>query len=307
MQQMTSLVRPLLRPLPLLSISTAGILAAAAFSQVRQPVQAKMSTVSGPWPVKAYEPRHKTWPYHSSDFRRADPSPDSSFYDAPRYVNHIDDAAIASLRSYYDTVLPRSGRILDFCSSWVSHYPKDVEDRAAKGDLQVTGMGMNAAELKANRVLNSGRILVDLNQDPDIAGALASAGGGGDDDDDAKQHLDAATCVVSIDYLIKPIDVLKSLLTVTKPGGTVHLTVSNRCFPTKAIHRWLEISEAERLQMVGDYLYFSGWKNIEIVELSNGRVESSENHSATQGSLQSLMSIIGMGHRDPLWVVRATK
>lgn len=263
-----------------------------------------MSTTSKPWPVQQYTPRHTSWPYNPSDFTRQDPSPDASFYSAPRFVTHIDDAAIKTLRDYYDTVLPKNGRILDFCSSWISHYPPSVEKAAESGELHVVGMGMNKAELDANVVLNSGRLLVDLNNNPDVATALRDARAIGTSDD---EKLDVSTNVVSTDYLTQPVEVLKSLSEATKTGGAVHLTISNRCFPTKAISRWLRVDEEERLLMVGDFLHFSGWQDIEIVELSNGKVDGSEQQTGPQGGLQGLMSWMGMNHRDPLWVVRARK
>ncbi|KAK1050064.1 hypothetical protein LTR33_014733, partial [Friedmanniomyces endolithicus] len=233
------------------------------------------------WPVQQYTPRHTTWPYTPSDFTRQDPSPDSSFYSSPRFVTHIDDAAITTLRSYYDAVLPRQGRILDFCSSWVSHYPPAVETAAAKGELQVIGLGMNEAELEANQVLNAGRVLVDLNVNPDIATALReakiltppSSSSSSSTSSNDQDFLDASTNVVSTDYLTAPLPVLTSLHSLTKPGGKVHLVISNRCFPTKAVNRWLRVSEEERLLMIGDYLHFAGWAESESVELSNGRVE----------------------------------
>ncbi|KAK3113822.1 hypothetical protein LTR53_008494 [Teratosphaeriaceae sp. CCFEE 6253] len=261
-----------------------------------------MSTSSRAWPVKPYHPRHTSWPYNPSDFTRQDSSSDSGFYSTPRFVTHIDDAAIATLREYYDTVLPRKGRLLDYCSSWLSHYPPAVEQAAASGELKVTGLGMNKAELDANKVLNNGRVLVDLNNNPDMAAALLDARVITSEGD----QIDASTNVVSTDYLTKPVEVLKSLHTITRDGGTVQLTISNRCFPTKAISRWLRVTEEERLLMIGDYLHFAGWSDIEIVELSNGQADPVGAEKA-QGSLQGLMGWMGMGHRDPLWVVRATK
>ena len=260
-----------------------------------------MSFSGQDWPVKQYTPRHTSWPYNPSDFNRQDNSPDGNFYSAPRFVTHIDDAAIATLRTYYDKTLPRKGKILDFCSSWISHYPKSLEDAAADGELAVVGMGMNDAELKANKILNAGRLLVDLNDNPDISGALRNANVVGDEE---AGKLDASTNVVSTDYLTKPVEVLRSLRDVTKTGGTVHLTISNRCFPTKAISRWLRIEEEERLLMVGDFLHFAGWQNIEIVELSNGTI--SEDQQSSQQGLQRILGWMARS-RDPLWVVRATK
>lgn len=268
------------------------------------------TTSTQPYKVTPYTARHTTWPYNPSDFTRQDSSPDTNFYSSPRFVTHIDDLAIASLKSYYATVLPTKGRILDFCSSWISHYPPAIE-HAATGDenppLKITGMGMNKAELEANKLLNNGRLLIDLNATPgNVAPALHAVNG-----DDP---LDASTCVVSIDYLTSPVPVLRSILSATKPGGTVHLTVSNRCFPTKAMSRWLRVDEGERLLMVGDYLHFAGWKGIEIVELSDGKVgeqqaeQSDGSSSGGARSLQALFGMVGMMRaRDPLWVVRARR
>ncbi|KAK8856742.1 Serine/threonine-protein kinase ppk30 [Apiospora arundinis] len=277
-----------------------------------QPNSASSPTQGPTWKTRPYEPRHATWPYSDADFARQDPRPDASFYDTPRFVTHIDDEAIASLRSYYDTVLPRKGRILDLCSSWVSHYPQDIEKAASAGahgsssevdggGIQLTGMGMNRAELAANPVLNHGRVVVDLNEQPDVARALREEVS---TTSEKEKKYDACTLVVSIDYLTRPVEVLKSLRGVMREGGVVHLTISNRCFPTKAIARWLRISEEERLQMVGDYLHFAGWKGIEIVELSDGKPQGKAASQAQGGLLNSIFGVVGMGHSDPLWVVR---
>ena len=50
--------------------------------------------------------------------------------------------------------------------------------------------------------------------------------------------FDVATYVISINYLAQPREVLKSLRKVVKEGTIVHVVVSNRCFPTKAIARY---------------------------------------------------------------------
>ncbi len=116
----------------------------------------------------------------------------------------------------------------------------------------------------------------DLNEDPDIRLPETKA-------QNSEQKLDASTCTVSIDYLTKPVEVLASIQRQTNPGGKIHLVISNRCFPNKVVGRWLEIGEDERLNMVGDYLWWGGWRDIEIVSV----VEAS-------------------WMKDPLWVVRAT-
>jgi hypothetical protein len=64
-----------------------------------------------------------TWPYRPEDFGRYDESSDTLFYDAPRFVTHIDDAAISALTKHYEETFPPSSSkdvaILDMCSSWI--------------------------------------------------------------------------------------------------------------------------------------------------------------------------------------------
>jgi hypothetical protein len=257
--------------------------------------------------VRPYKPSNPDglFPYSPQDMRPMDPSPDTSFYSVPRFVTHIDDNAIVQLKQYYDACLPqgtlesdkvsaRKRSILDICSSWISHYPPRIATAASTidGEMIVLGTGMNEPELAANPVLNptpSGKgrdgeqgekrwWLQNLNENPSVSippsmvGKLPDGG-----------KLDATTCVVSIDYLTKPVDVLESIRSHTRPGGSVHLVISNRCFPTKAVGRWLKVDEPQRLEMVGDYLWWSGWRDIEIVDVVP----------------------LGSWLKDPLWVVRA--
>lgn len=220
---------------------------------------------------------HGPFPYSKADLTPMEPGNDTTFYSVPRFVTHIDDNAILHLRKYYAEALPRRGRILDFCSSWISHYPPELAEAAKTGDLDVLGTGMNASELSKNPVLRDWSTQ-DLNQDPE----LRLPGGGGGGEEKPEKLIDASTCVVSIDYLTQPVQVLASVRRQTSPGGRVHLIISNRCFPTKVVGRWLQVAEDRRLDMVGDYLWWSGWRNIEIETL----VEASWT-------------------KDPLWVVRA--
>jgi hypothetical protein len=236
-----------------------------------------MSTASeDTWKVTPYTPAFKAWPYKPIDFTRRDESPDAVFYKDAKLVTHIDDNAINAIRRYYDTVLPEKGRILDFCSSWVSHYPARVKDAAKSGAVAVVGLGMNPAELERNPILSE-RVVQDLNGDPVVKTAAP---------------FDASTCVVSIDYLNKPLEVLASIRENTVPGGTVHLAISNRAFWDKVVRRWLVSSEGERVTLVCDYLYFSGWRDVEVVQV----VEKGEGG----GGVFGMFGAAG----DPVWVVR---
>lgn len=153
------------------------------------------------------------WPYSEQDFARMDESSDAVFYDTPRLVYHIDDAAVSALTKYYSENLKEGDDVLDICSSWVSHYPKDF-----KGG-KVVGLGMNAYELSQNPQLND-YVVKDLNVEPVFPF------------DDAS--FDKVTCVVSVDYLNKPLEVFKEIGRVLRPGGEAIISMSNRCFPTKA-------------------------------------------------------------------------
>ena len=70
-------------------------------------------------------------------FRRYDETPDSLFYGQPRFVTHIDDAAIAAVTQVYRELFPPGAEVLDLMSSWVSHLPPEIVYR------QVFGLGMN--------------------------------------------------------------------------------------------------------------------------------------------------------------------
>jgi len=100
------------------------------------------------------------WPYTDDvDFSRQDETKDTIFYDTPRLCYHIDDAAASALTQYYSENLKESDDVLDICSSWVSHYPKDF-----KGG-KVVGLGMNEYELSQNPQLTD-FVVKDLNATP---------------------------------------------------------------------------------------------------------------------------------------------
>ena len=152
---------------------------------------------------------------------------------------------------------------------------------------------MNQAELDANPVLHT-RISQDLNTNPLLSLPVSP-----------ETQLDATTCVVSIDYLTQPIPVLRSVLQHTKEGGKVHLVISNRCFPTKVVGPWLRLGERERLELVAGYLWWAGWRGVEIVDVIEDEATHSEKKKGEGGLMAKLMGGGGVG--DPLWVVRGTK
>jgi len=180
------------------------------------------------------------WPYTEEDFRRIDEEVDTAFYKVPKLVYHIDEGAVAALTHYYDKAIPDGSAILDICSSWLSHYPRTFPIRMSK----IVGSGISDAELACNDQLNS-YVAADLNRSPKLPFADRS--------------FDVVTCVVSTDYLTKPLQVMKEVARVLKPGGKVILSQSNRCFYTKAVKVWTDdMSDGAHLRVLGTYLHFAG-------------------------------------------------
>lgn len=136
-----------------------------------------------------------------------DESDDDVFYEQPRLVYHIDDAAVSALTDYYSRNLKDGEDVLDICSSWISHYPDNWKGR------DVVGLGMNKYELSQNKQLTS-YVVKNLNKDPVLPFENSS--------------FDKVTCVVSVDYLNKPLEVFKEIGRVLRPGGECILSISNR-------------------------------------------------------------------------------
>lgn len=173
-------------------------------------------------------------------FARHDESADGRFYAAPRLVTHIDDDAIAAVGELYDELgvagsPDRPTRVLDLMSSWVSHL------RTPPAELVV--LGMNPAELDANAQATE-RVVQDLNRDPALPFPDRS--------------FDAALCCVSVDYLVRPVEVLAETARVLRPDGALVLTFSNRLFPTKAVHGWLTADEDGRCAIAAEYVRQAG-------------------------------------------------
>jgi SAM-dependent methyltransferase len=181
-------------------------------------------------------------------FRRQDESDDAEFYAVPRFARHIDDATIAALTGYYREVLHPNHRILDLMSSWISHLPEDVRF------ANVTGLGMNAAELAANTRLDDA-LVQDLNRRPVLPFPDAS--------------FDAVLIAVSVQYLTRPFDVFAEIGRVLAPGGLCAVAMSHRLFPTKAIQAFHVLSGEERCRVVAAYLgRGAGIEDVEAIDRS---------------------------------------
>ncbi|KAG7558285.1 hypothetical protein FFLO_02755 [Filobasidium floriforme] len=258
-------------------------------------------------------------------------------------VHHIDENAVAELNNFYGDVLPAPvvapagtekttptvlPKILDLASSWVSHIPLKDKGGAIFPRNRVVGVGLNAQELKANPILSHYKVL-DLDVQPDIKQALSDGTEKGEAFQAVSQMMgeqaanpeplfDAVICNVSIDYLTRPLDVLYHTANVIKPGGWVYLAISNRCFPTKVVRPWLNLSEHERLDLVASYFHFAGTAYSPSPPLPKttvmkqpARPDDSGYSGVQPGGLYEQIESIEVVSResrsDPLWVVRAKR
>lgn len=172
-------------------------------------------------------------------FARIDPSDDARFYSVARNVVHIEPGAIEALRRVYADHFPRNATVLDLMSSWRSHLPDGLG--------RVVGLGMNAEEMADNPQLDQW-VIHDLNRDPGLPFSDSS--------------FDAVVCAVSVQYLVRPIEVFTDVRRVLASGGPVIVSFSNRCFPTKAIMAWLTTDDAGHRQLVRTYLELAGFDDV---------------------------------------------
>jgi SAM-dependent methyltransferase len=183
----------------------------------------------------------------SGAFTKLDTEDDELFYEPPRLVCHIDDGAIAALTAFYRKVLPADGVVLDLMSSWVSHLPPEVDYK------EVIGHGMNAVELAANPRL-SRWFIQNLNRDASLPLGDTS--------------LDAAMICVSIQYLQRPIGVLREVARLLRPGAPLVIGFSNRCFWTKAVAIWRSLDDDGHVHLVERYLRDARFARIETHRLA---------------------------------------
>jgi SAM-dependent methyltransferase len=191
----------------------------------------QMCTQNGPG-MQAGLPDVATDFYSGEPFVRMDTRRDAAFYSMTRLLPHIDRTASDQLANIYQRFLQPGTQVLDLMSSWQSHLPQGITD------LEVTGLGMNKEELQRNPRLND-LVIHDLNEQPQLPFET--------------NQFDTAICSVSVEYLIKPVEVFKEVARVLKPGAPFAVSFSERWFPPKVIAMWQEMHPFERMGLVLDY------------------------------------------------------
>jgi ubiquinone/menaquinone biosynthesis C-methylase UbiE len=139
-------------------------------------------------------------------------------------------------------------------SSWVSHLPPEVRYR------RVVGLGMNETELRRNDRLDS-YVVQNLNENPRLPFGDA--------------EFDGCGICVSIDYLTRPVEVLREVGRVLRAGSPLVITFSNRCFPTKAVAVWHQLDDRGHVRLVEGYLEEAGnFRDIRGLDRSSRRLFS---------------------------------
>lgn len=207
---------------------------------------AELATLGGPG-MQARWQGHPTDFLADLPFARMSGEADAYFYQKPRLVDHLDSVAREQIGALYGRLIPAGGEVLDLMASWKSHLPEQHELST------VVGLGMNREELEANPRLGE-RVVHDLNLQPRLPFE--------------DNRFDAIVCTVSVEYLIKPLEVFAEAARMLKPGGRFILTFSNRWFQPKVVKIWQDLHEFERMGLVLEYfLQAGGFVNLETWSL----------------------------------------
>ncbi len=210
---------------------------------------------------------------NSNQRTKLDDTNDTLFYEAPRFVTHVDEGFIQQLTDLYRSRLKPNTRILDMMSSWVSHLPEEM------AFAHVEGHGLNGEELARNPRFDH-YFVQNLNQDPKLPL------------DD--QSLDAVLNTVSVQYVQYPEAIFSEIHRVLKPGGIAIISFSNRMFYQKAIAAWRDGSEASRVELVKRYFKaIPGFTEPEVV--------------TKQSQAPGIFQLFGMPGGDPFYAVMVTR
>ena len=129
-------------------------------------------------------------------------------------------------------------------------------------------MGMKVKYIEKNPRLDD-FCVHDLNAEPELPYA--------------DQSFDAVVNAVSVQYLIRPVEVFASVRRVLAPGGVHLIATSHRLFPTKAVSAWQALGPAARMRLLMPYFGRAG-----------GYAPATTLDRSPAGA-------------DPLWVVQASR
>lgn len=154
-----------------------------------------------------------------------------------------DEVLLAPLAALYRHLLPPGGAILDIMSGCLCHLPPDI----AYG--RVVGIGTDPEMLAQNPFLDDWYVL-DLNRDP----ALPLGTG----------EFEGATICVGLHCLTRPVEVLREIGRVLRPGAPLVIAFSRRAFGSRAIACWRMLNTDERFHVLRCHFAEAGnWNECE--------------------------------------------
>lgn len=168
-------------------------------------------------------------------FRRQDETPDAEFYASRRGDTHLDADNDAVVTGWYDARLPGTGAVLDVFAGARSHLPGRC--------LDAVGVGVDGAALERNGQLRVRHVL-DLNARPELPFADRSLGG--------------AVCTAAIQYVTRPVELVREVARCLAPGAPFLVAFSNRMFAAKAVLCWRASDDDAHVRLVRGYLAAAG-------------------------------------------------
>jgi len=212
--------------------------------------------------------RHIRGALSEADSAKLDGTPDELFYLLPRIgIHHTDEGFRRQLTQLFRVLIRPDSDVLDLCSQHDSHLPPEIQYQS------VTVHGMNMLELLANQRATA-RFTQNFNRDPQLSGL-------------ADESMDAVLMTVSIQYMQRPVELLREIRRVLRPNGVVIVSFSSRMFFTKAVEAWKNQRSMRGLaDLVLGYLKEAGFTD---VQAANGVKSLSKQETSEPGGLASFL------------------
>ncbi len=175
---------------------------------------------------------------NTTDRIKDDTSPDEYFYSMPRYSYHLDQNFREKLSRLYSKELNSNSILLDFMSSWKSHLPDSIKFK------RVLGHGLNKEELNHNDRLDFYWIQnININQNLPLEDC----------------SIDHVLIVAGWQYLQFPEKIASELYRITKPGGKIIVSFSNRAFWSKCPSIWKYSDPEAQMNYIINVLEAQNW------------------------------------------------
>ncbi|CAK0877873.1 unnamed protein product [Prorocentrum cordatum] len=152
----------------------------------------------------------------------------------------MDGGARGALTEFYAEAFAEypGARCLDVGAGRLSHYPQSRtwEHMSITGLMEFELQGNSQADDFAVR---------DLNKIPELPYCSAS--------------FDIVTCAAAFKYFVRPLEILREMGRVLKPGGVLILSTSNRMFEEKAVRCWRQTrDDVEHCLIYASFVHYSG-------------------------------------------------